>query len=150
MVEDNETFGIIGMAQRVHSTLGFGFLEKVYQDALEIEFQEKNVLYIREARIDIFYRDKVLGCPYFADFLCYGDIIVELKALKRISKVDESQIIHYLKATDKHRGLLLNFGAPSLEVKRFVNGVLQIDNASVLACDSTKKSMKSVKSAVKQ
>ncbi len=119
---DPETYAIIGAAQRVHAALRYGFYEKVYQDALEIEFRHAKIPYIREKAITISYRNEVLGSPYFADFLCYGEVIVELKAIKRLTKVDEAQVIHYLHTTGKTRALLFNFGATSLEVRRFING----------------------------
>ncbi len=125
MNRDPETYKIIGCAQKVHSTLGFGFLEKVYQSALEIELKKSNIRYEREKAINIFYDGSKLGDSYYADFVCFDSIIVELKALKRLSKIEEAQVIHYLKATGLKRALLINFGATSLEVRRFINGTVE-------------------------
>lgn len=122
---DKETYAIIGAAMRVHGTLGFGFLEKVYQDALEVELRHTKIPYEREKPIDILYRGIRLGEHYYADFLCYGDVIVELKALKKLNKLEESQVLHYLRASRLTRALLINFGQPSLQVVRFANGYKQ-------------------------
>ncbi len=130
MINDQETYAIIGAAQRVHAELRFGFYERIYQDALEIELQDSNIPHVREKAIDVFYKDKKLGESYFADFYCYDDIIVELKAINRLSKVEEAQVIHYMKATGKTRALLINFGKSDLEIRRFVNGYVYTDSAS--------------------
>lgn len=124
MIHDEETYSIIGAAMKVHAALSYGFYERVYQDALEVEFKASGIPYEREKAISITYRDTPLGTPYFADFLCYDDVIVELKAIKRISKVEEAQVIHYLRATKKRRALLLNFGQPHLQLIRYVNGYI--------------------------
>lgn len=105
----------------VHRRLGHGFLEAVYQEALEIELLERGVPYQREVAIPISYRDRMLSCAYRADFVCYGTVVVELKAVQGLSDVDKAQLINYLKATGMSRGLLLNFGASSLEHKRLIN-----------------------------
>ena len=117
---DPESYAIIGAAMQVHSALGPGFLEAVYQKALEIEFQLSNVPYEREKKIEISYKDRKLGLYYKADFVCYGDIIIELKAINKLGDKEEAQLINYLRALSLHRGLLLNFGARSLEYKRRV------------------------------
>ncbi len=124
MINDPQTYAIIGAAQRVHAELRFGFYERIYQDALEFEFQESSIPYVREKAIAVMYKGKKLGDPYFADFYCYDDVIVELKAINRLSKIEEAQVIHYLKATGKTRALLFNFGKASLEIRRFVNGYI--------------------------
>ena len=103
----------------VHRELGHGFLETVYQAALEKEFQCQQISYEREKRLSVSYRGEVIA-EYQADFICYGNVIVELKALRKLSGAEDAQIINYLKATDLERGLLINFGARSLEYKRFV------------------------------
>ena len=123
--QDDQTFTIIGAALRVHKTLGYGFLEKVYQDALEVEFRHTKIPYEREKAIAIYYRNIRLGEQYYADFLCYGDVIVELKAIRKLNKLEEAQVLHYLRATNCTRALLLNFGQPSLQIIRFVNGYRQ-------------------------
>ncbi|MCC7290474.1 MAG: GxxExxY protein [Phycisphaerales bacterium] len=104
----------------VHRELGCGFLEAVYHEALAAELDARSIPYRQEVDIPVFYKAQRLNCGYRADFVAHEDVLLELKALKQIGGVDEAQIIHYLKATGMGRGLLLNFGAPSLEFKRFV------------------------------
>ena len=120
-IRDNQTYAIIGAAMEVHRRLGAGFLEAVYQEALSIELHENGIPFEREVEIPIVYRDRQLACTYRADFVCFGDIIVELKAIKQITEVERAQTINYLKATGKKRGMLLNFGAASLQKERFAN-----------------------------
>jgi len=108
---DPETYAIIGAAMAVHRELGHGFLEAVYQEALEIEFKERNIPYQREVLLPVYYRTHKLNTHYKSDFICYDSIIVELKALSEIRSKDEAQIINYLKATNNQRAILLNFGA---------------------------------------
>ncbi|GAB4442887.1 MAG: hypothetical protein Fur0044_39310 [Anaerolineae bacterium] len=116
---DPNTFAIIGAAMEVHRELGSGFLEAVYQEALALEFDRRGIPYQPQAELPIFYKNQRLKAIYKADFICYGTIIVELKALARLSGLEEAQIINYLKATGLQIGLVLNFGTPSLEYKRF-------------------------------
>ena len=117
---DPETYAIIGAAMKVHSELKSGFLESVYQDALEVEFKKQGICYEREKRLPIFYSGVELDSFYKADFVCFDSIIVELKALAKLSGTEESQIINYLKASKMKKGLLLNFGTKSLFYKRYV------------------------------
>jgi len=119
--KDTETYAIIGAAMRVHSELGCGFLEKVYQDALEWELRDQKIVYYREYNIQVFYREHRLESFYIADFVCFQNIIVELKALKALSGIEEAQVLNYLKATKFERALLLNFGKTQLEYKRYVH-----------------------------
>lgn len=104
----------------VHRELGCGFLEAVYQEALEREFQFLNISYAREKELPVLYRGKPLKTFYKADFVCFGSVIVEMKALKRLSGSEESQVINYLKSSGLQKALLLNFGTKSLQHKRMV------------------------------
>ncbi len=118
--QDPETYAIIGAAMEVHRELGCGFLEIPYQEALAQELNEGGIPFAREATLLILYKGRPLDCLYRADFICFGTIIVELKAIKTISSIEEAQLLNYLKATGHERGLLLNFGAPSLQIKRMI------------------------------
>ena len=120
MQKDPETFAIIGAAMEVHRELGRGFLELVYQTALALEFQERGIPFNAEVALPIRYKNKLLSCAYRADFVCFESVIVETKAIAALTSADEAQLINELKATGLQRGLLLNFGATSLEHKRLV------------------------------
>ena len=120
MQKDPRTFAIIGAAMEVHRQLGCGFLEPVYQEALALELLERGVPHRREVDLPVFYKGHQLKTAYRADFLCYESIIVELKALAKLSGTEEAQILNYLKASGHEIELLFNFGAPSLEYKRFI------------------------------
>jgi GxxExxY protein len=115
-----EVYQIIGVAMEVHKELGCGFLEVVYQEALEIEFRLKNIPYKREARLKIYYKGNLLKKFYETDFVCFDKVIVETKALDALTSVHKSQLLNYLKATGIKVGLLLNFGSKSLEYSRMV------------------------------
>lgn len=105
----------------VYNTLGPGFLEAVYQEALELELAKRNIPYEREKELSISYNGVVLKQTYRADFVCYGNIIVELKAVAHLDDTHRSQVFNYLKATGNKLGLLLNFGnADGLEFERKV------------------------------
>ncbi len=119
---DPQTYAIIGAAMEIHRQLGHGFLEAVYQDAAVIEFPTKQIPFQREVLLPIKYKNILLPTHYRADFVCFSEIIVEFKALSRLSNVEEAQLLNYLKATGLKRGLLINFGAPSLQYKRLVWG----------------------------
>jgi len=118
--QDPRTYKIIGAAMEVHRQLGCGFLETVYQEALALELNNRDVPYSRELRFPVSYKGHPLSTRYRPDFVCFDSVIVEVKALSRLSSVEESQVINYLKVTGYHTGLLLHFGARSLQQRRFV------------------------------
>ena len=106
----NESYSIIGAAMRVYNTLGFGFLEAVYQEALAIELTNMGIPFEREKELKIYYDGHELKQTYRADFVCYGNIIVETKAVAELNDSHRSQVFNYLKATGFKLGLLFNFG----------------------------------------
>jgi GxxExxY protein len=118
-VEEKElTERIIGIFYKVFSALGYGFLEKVYENAMIIELERERVPFISQAPIKVSYEGKVVG-EYFADMLVDGKVIVEIKASNSLAPEHEAQLLNYLKATNIEVGLLLNFG-PKPQVKRKV------------------------------
>jgi GxxExxY protein len=117
---DQKTYAIIGAAMEVHKELGNGFLEAVYQEALEREFTYQEIPHKSQPPVRIEYKGKPLKKTYEPDFICYDDVIVEIKAMDKLSSNEHAQIINYLKASRLKVGLLINFGAKSLEHKRFV------------------------------
>jgi len=119
---DPQTYAIIGAAMEIHRQLGHGFLEAVYQEAAVIEFPVKQIPFEREVALPVKYKSILLPVHYRADFGCFSEIIVEFKALSRLSTVEEAQLLNYLNTTGLKRGLLINFGASSLQYKRLVWG----------------------------
>ena len=105
----------------VHKELGCGFLEKVYQEALEMELNAAHIPYTREKALKIFYHGIQMKQEYIADFVCYGKIIVELKAVSKLNEVHEAQVLNYLKATGLDLALLVNFGETPVNIKRLFN-----------------------------
>lgn len=121
LVSSSESYRINGAAMQVYKTLRHGFLEAVYQEALEIEFQKRGIPYEREKELKIVYEGQELKQTYRADFVCYGHIIVELKAVTELDNNHRSQVFNYLKATGYKLGLLYNFGYPEeLQWERIV------------------------------
>lgn len=112
---------IIGCAFNVSNTLGAGFLEKVYHNALMVELIDNGLYAEKEKAISISYKNKIVG-EYYADILVNNQIIVELKAVKTLNEIHQAQLLNYLKATNLHLGLLINFGTPKVQIKRMVNG----------------------------
>lgn len=116
-----EVFEIVGAAIEVHRELGHGFLEAVYQEAMEIELRDKGIPFQARKPLPIQYKGKTLAKEYFADLVCYGQVVVELKALNRLSGNEAAQILNYLKAAGLRVGVLINFGSRGrLQWKRFV------------------------------
>jgi len=123
LIYNTESYAINGAAMEVYNQLGHGFLEAVYQEALEKEFKLRGIPYEREKELTISYKGEVLKQTYKADFVCYGKIIVELKAVAELDEAHRSQVYNYLHATGYRLGLLLNFGYyEGLERERIVVG----------------------------
>jgi GxxExxY protein len=118
-INDDLTYKIIGCAMRVHSFLGCGFQEIIYQRALAIELRHSGLCFTRELKIDVYYRDEIVGSRR-VDFLVEENILIELKAVVQMEDVHLAQGLNYLEAFKLKKGLLLNFGAKSLEIKRLL------------------------------
>jgi GxxExxY protein len=116
-----EVYAIVGAAMDVYWQLGRGFLEPVYQEALCIELRRRRIPFEDQQEVVILYKGEALEKKYVADFICYGQIVIELKALEGLCGRDVGQLLNYMKATGFHLGLLINFGSPvRLEWKRYV------------------------------
>jgi len=115
--------------------LGAGYLEAVYQEALAVEFQRRSIPFKREVPLPIKYKGTTLSCSYRADFVCFENIVVELKAEDTLTSTDQAQVLNYLKATGFERGLLFNFGTRSLERKRLYLTSQHMDEASSIPED---------------
>jgi GxxExxY protein len=111
---------VIGAAMEVHSQLGCGFVESVYEEAIAVEFNLRRIKYERQKTLDVFYKG-VKVKQFICDFLINGQVLVELKAIKNLTDIEMAQVLNYLKATGLKIGLLFNFGAKSLEYKRIIN-----------------------------
>lgn len=120
MLHEDLTKRVIGCAMRVHSELKSGFQEKIYQTALEIELRFNNISFVAEREMDIFYRNQIIG-KRRVDFLIENKIIVEIKAVSKLEDVHLAQALNYLECMNLSVGLLINFGAQSLEFKRLHN-----------------------------
>lgn len=121
LIYKEEVFAIVGAAMEVHTVLGSGFLEPVYQEALEIESRARKLPFESQKSLQIRYKEYVLKKEYIADLIYFDRIVVELKALDRLSGKEEAQLLNYLKATGMKVGVLINFGShPKLEWKRLV------------------------------
>ena len=121
LVLKDEVFAVVGAAIEVHRELGHGFLEAVYQEAMELELQSQGIPFEAQKSLQVYYKGKLLTREYSADIVCYDQIIVELKATDRLSGKDRAQILNYLKATGLRVGLLVNFGSHAkLEWERLV------------------------------
>ncbi|PKN26167.1 MAG: GxxExxY protein [Deltaproteobacteria bacterium HGW-Deltaproteobacteria-21] len=121
MDRDPRTHLIIGAAMEVHNELGSGFLEAVYQEALEHELTSRGIPFKSQPVVQIKYKGQPLKKTYQPDLLCFEGVLVELKALSSLSGIEGAQLINYLKATGLKTGLLINFGAKTLQYKRFIH-----------------------------
>ena len=118
--DDSKAYAIMGCAMRVHDTLGNGFLESAYADALELEFKRNDIPYAREDEVYIYYEVTRLQTRYRADFTCFDrGYIIELKAIKALTKIEWAHVIHYLRATRIPYALLINFGRPEIQYETF-------------------------------
>ena len=116
----NKTYKIIGKCMEVHNNLGPGFLEVVYKDALEIEFTKAGIPFEREKEYEVNYQGIILKHKFYADFVVFDEIILEIKAVKEFSDAFYAQCINYLKVSDNKLALLINFGQLKLEQKRII------------------------------
>jgi GxxExxY protein len=112
LILKDEVYAIVGAAFDVHNELGAGFAEEVYQKAMEVELTSRGIPFERQKRLRINYKGQPLDCEYVADLVCFGAIIVELKAVRETHPHFETQIINYLKATGLPVGIIINFGHP--------------------------------------
>jgi GxxExxY protein len=118
--QDPRTYAIIGAAMEVHRQLGHGLLEAVYQEAVAIELGFAGIPFRKEVELPVLYKGRKLKTLYKADFVCFDQLILELKAVSELTSVHEAQALNYLRATGFSVGLLLNFGAQRLECKRLI------------------------------
>lgn len=116
----SETYRIVGAAMEVHNVLGCGFMEKVYHEALKIELENAGIPFISEHKLPIVYKSVLLQTHYYADFLCFDRVIVEIKALSELNSEHAAQVLNYLKASGMKLGILINFGSEKLAFKRIV------------------------------
>lgn len=117
----DEVYMIAGAMFEVYKTLGIGFLEPVYQEALSVEFARRGIPFEREKPLELFYKDVRLEKKYVADFVCFDQIILELKVLPKLTNIEVAQLLNYLKITKTKLGLLANFGStPRLEWNRYI------------------------------
>jgi len=121
LIFEKESYVIRGAIFEVYHEMGCGFLEAVYQECLEIELNLKNIPYISQQNLKLQYKNRELEQTYKPDLICFGKIIIELKAVKEISDKDRAQVHNYLKSTELHLGLLVNFGHyPKATIERIV------------------------------
>ena len=120
LIYKDESYSIVGACFAVYKDKGCGFLEPVYREPLAIELRARRVPFEREVKLPIVYKGQLLPLGYRADFICFGEVLVELKALGQIGAVEDAQVINYLRAARLERGLLINFGARSLQYRRLV------------------------------
>jgi len=119
-IRDTQTYAIIGAAMEVHRVLGHGFHEEVYQEALALELTERQIPFVEKIELIVSYKGRPLNCTFKSDYVCFSEVILEIKAIEALAGPQRSQVLNYLKATGHARGLLINFGAESLEYERLV------------------------------
>ena len=127
---DPETYEVIGAAMAVHRELGAGFLEDVYHEALMMEMSSRDIPFLHEADLQIFYKGQPMQKVFRCDFICFDSIVVEIKALPTVGGREKAQVINYLRASNFDRGLLLNFGADSLQYTRLFNSRKKSDKSA--------------------
>jgi GxxExxY protein len=121
LLYEEETYKIRGAVFEVYKEMGPGFLEAVYQECLERELRLQEMPYESQKELCLYYKGEQLEQTYKPDFYCFDEIIVEIKAIKKLLPTDEAQLLNYLHGTNKKLGLLVNFGASeTVEIKRFV------------------------------
>jgi GxxExxY protein len=131
----DEVYAVVGAAIEVHREMGCGFFEAAYQEAMELEMAERGIPYLPQQLLKIRYKRWVLKKEYVADFICFGGLLIEIKALDRLTSKEEAQVLNYLKATGFEVAVLINFGAHGrLEWKRLVrtqHGVIDPDETDI-------------------
>ena len=120
IIHKEESYQIIGICTEVHNNLGAGFSEIVYKDALELEFKNAKIEYSREKEYTVNYKGIILSHKFYADFVIFDKIILEVKGKNKIADEDIAQCINYLKISENNLALLVNFGEPKLNYKRIV------------------------------
>jgi len=136
---EDESYKIIGAAIEVFHELGSGFLEAVYQESLETEFNLRNIPYKREVPLNIYYKRNLLSKFYVADFICYDKIILEIKAVSMLTNQHQAQLLNYLKATGFHLGFLFNFCGEKMEYKRLVRESPRLSAVNLTADDADER-----------
>lgn len=116
----SEAYEIIGACMEVHQNLGHGFSEIVYKDALEYEFRQRNIPFEREKEFKVHYKDITLSHHFYADFVVFDAVILEVKSVSQLTRPHYAQVINYLAVSDLTLGLFVNFNEDSLKYKRFV------------------------------
>lgn len=120
LILKDEVYAIVGAAMEVHREMGFGFSEPVYQECMELELQDRNISAVAQKEMSIAFKKRKLKKTCIADFIAFDQIVVELKALDKLTSREDAQVINYLKASGLEVGVLINFGGRSLEWKRLV------------------------------
>jgi len=121
IIYKEESYEIIGACMQVHRSLGAFFLEAVYEEALEKEFNKEKIPFQKQVKLELYYNEQKMNKTYRADFICFDKIILEIKAVSILPKVFQAQLRNYLRCTEMKLGILINFGQPSLNYKKVVN-----------------------------